>query len=100
MAYPQAQLRIANLLQAAGPVQYLNIRLRRPDLSLLAETAVLLIAAILAIIILQGRIVSILMFLPGLILGWRFIRTKSLLAPVLFHVPANTCYLGMAAAFA
>jgi len=38
-------------------------------------------------------------FLPGRVLGWLFIRTKSLLAPVLFHGLANTCYCLMAAAF-
>ncbi len=43
-------------------------------------------------IILQGRILSILTFLPGLILGWLCIRTKSLLAPILFHGIANMSY--------
>jgi len=43
-------------------------------------------------IILQGQAASALTFLPGLILGWLFIRTRSLLAPILFHGLANTCY--------
>lgn len=34
----------------------------------------------------------ILTFFPGLIFGWLFLRTRSLLAPVLFHGLANTCY--------
>jgi membrane protease YdiL (CAAX protease family) len=53
----------------------------------------------IAHIIIQGRIILVLTFLPGLILGWLFIRTRSLLAPILFHGLANTCYLLMAAAF-
>jgi len=43
-------------------------------------------------IIVQGQAASALTFLPGLILGWLFIRTRSLLAPILFHGLANTCY--------
>ncbi len=42
--------------------------------------------------VIQGQIVSILTFLPGLLLGWLFVRTRSLLAPILFHGLANTCY--------
>ncbi|MBW7992570.1 MAG: CPBP family intramembrane metalloprotease [Planctomycetes bacterium] len=49
--------------------------------------------------IVQGRIILLLTFLPGLVLGWLFIRTKSLLAPILFHGLANTCYCLMAATF-
>jgi membrane protease YdiL (CAAX protease family) len=44
-------------------------------------------------IIVQGKIISILIFLPGLVLGWLFVRTRSLLAPILFHGLANTIYL-------
>jgi membrane protease YdiL (CAAX protease family) len=51
-------------------------------------------------IIVQGQAASALTFLPGLILGWLFIRTRSLLAPILFHGLANTCYCVMAAALA
>jgi membrane protease YdiL (CAAX protease family) len=47
-------------------------------------------------IIIQGQIISVLIFLPGLVLGWLFIRTRSLLAPILFHGLANACYLVMA----
>lgn len=54
----------------------------------------------IAHIIVQGQIISVLTFLPGLILGWLFIRTKSLLAPILFHGLANTCYCAIAAALA
>jgi len=51
-------------------------------------------------IIVRGQIISGLTFLPGLILGWLFIRTKSLLAPILFHGLANTCYCITAAILA
>jgi len=51
-------------------------------------------------IIVTGKIISVLTFLPGLILGWLFTRTRSLLAPILFHGLANICYFLMAAAFA
>ncbi len=50
--------------------------------------------------IIQGRIISALTFLPGLVLGWLFIRTKSLLAPILFHGLANMGYYVMAGVFA
>ncbi|OHB77667.1 MAG: hypothetical protein A2Z25_20340 [Planctomycetes bacterium RBG_16_55_9] len=54
----------------------------------------------LAHVIIQGRIASALTFLPGLILGWLFIRTEALLAPILFHGSANVCYLLMTKVFA
>jgi membrane protease YdiL (CAAX protease family) len=50
-------------------------------------------------IIVQGEIISVLIFLPGLILGWLFIRTRSLLAPILFHGLANTYYFCVASVF-
>jgi membrane protease YdiL (CAAX protease family) len=31
-------------------------------------------------------------FLPGLVLAWLFIRTRALLAPILFHGLANVSY--------
>jgi membrane protease YdiL (CAAX protease family) len=31
-------------------------------------------------------------FFPGLIFGWLYCRTESLLAPILFHGLANVCY--------
>jgi membrane protease YdiL (CAAX protease family) len=51
-------------------------------------------------IIVQGQIISVLTFLPGLILGWLFIRTRSLLAPILFHGLANICYFLMVSVIA
>ena len=46
----------------------------------------------LAHVVVQGQIASILTFLPGLILAWLLIRTRSLLAPILFHGLANVSY--------
>jgi len=50
-------------------------------------------------IIFLGQIISALTFLWGLICGCFFIRTRSLLAPILSHGLANACYLLMAAMF-
>ncbi|MBN1507618.1 MAG: CPBP family intramembrane metalloprotease [Sedimentisphaerales bacterium] len=46
----------------------------------------------LAHVVVQGQIASVLTFLPGLILAWLLIRTRSLLAPILFHGLANVSY--------
>jgi membrane protease YdiL (CAAX protease family) len=51
-------------------------------------------------IIINGQLISALTFLPGLIAAWLFARTKGLLAPILFHGLANTCYCIFPAAFA
>ncbi len=44
----------------------------------------------------QGRPTAALTFLPGLLLGWLFLRTGSLLSPILFHGLANVSYAVMA----
>ena len=49
--------------------------------------------------IVQGEIISVLTFLPGLVLGWLFVRTRSLLAPILFHGLANVAYFCVVAMF-
>jgi len=54
----------------------------------------------LAHVVVQGQIVSALTFLPGLLMAWLFVRTHSLLAPILFHGLANVSYGIMAATFA
>ncbi len=46
----------------------------------------------LAHVIVQGQITSLFTFLPGLILAWLFFRTRSLLAPIVFHGFANVSY--------
>jgi membrane protease YdiL (CAAX protease family) len=50
--------------------------------------------------VVQGNLFSLLTFMPGLVLGWLFIRTKSLMAPILFHALANIFYLFAASAIA
>ena len=47
-------------------------------------------------VILAGSFLSALTFFPGLILGWLFLRSRSLLAPILFHGLANTLYAVLA----
>ena len=39
-----------------------------------------------------GSVMPIITLLPGLIFGWLLVKTKSLLAPILFHGLANVCY--------
>jgi len=84
----------SNILKLTNPGKDSQCR-RRKWLSIILSAACFAAAHI----IIQGRVILVLTFLPGLILGWLFIRTKSLLAPILFHGLANTCYCVMAAAF-
>jgi membrane protease YdiL (CAAX protease family) len=63
--------------------------------SLSPNTIILLTSAVIfaaAHIILIGGVLSGLTFFPGLILGWLYLRSKSILAPVLFHGLANLFY--------
>jgi membrane protease YdiL (CAAX protease family) len=43
-------------------------------------------------ILVQGQALPILTFLPGLLLAWLFVQTRSLLASILFHGLANVSY--------
>ncbi|MFB0555165.1 MAG: type II CAAX prenyl endopeptidase Rce1 family protein [Phycisphaerae bacterium] len=43
--------------------------------------------------------ISVLIFLSGLIFGWLFIQARSLLVPILSYGLANACYLLMAPVF-
>lgn len=43
-------------------------------------------------IFVQGRVVALVTFLPGLLFAWLFVRTRSLLGPILFHGLANISY--------
>jgi len=56
--------------------------------------SIMISAGIFAIFhsVLLGNVVSIVAFFPGLILGWLFVKTGSLLAPVMFHGLANVGY--------
>lgn len=50
----------------------------------------------LAHVIVLGQIVAIATFLPGVIMAWLFVRTRTLLAPILFHGLANVIYAVLA----
>jgi membrane protease YdiL (CAAX protease family) len=88
-----------------GYVQSNILRLTNPgkgsQCSLWKWLSIVLSAACFAVahIIVLGQIISVLTFLPGLICGFLFIRTRSLLAPILFHGLANTCYFLLAVVF-
>ena len=45
--------------------------------------------------IIHESALSVLIIVPGLILGWVYFRTNSLLAPILFHGIANASYYWM-----
>jgi membrane protease YdiL (CAAX protease family) len=64
--------------------------------------AIVISAACFAVahVVVQGQIASALTILPGLLLAWLFVRTRSLLAPILFHGLANVSYGIMASTFA
>ena len=85
-----------------GYVQSNILRLTTPVMGKLPRlqqwTSIVISAACFTVahIVTQGHIISVLIFLPGLVLGWLFIRTRSLLVPILFHGLANACYLVMA----
>jgi len=89
-----------------GYVQSNILRLTNPVMSKLPRlqqwTCIAISAAVFAVahIIIQGKIISVITFLPALILGWLFIRTKSLLAPILFHGLVNTFYYALAGVLA
>ena len=77
-------------------------RVRRVPPTAQAYVAVLVSAACFAVahVVVHGQIISSLTFLPGLLLAWLFLRTRSLLAPILFHGLANISYGIMATVFA
>lgn len=50
----------------------------------------------LAHVVVQGQIIAAVTFLPGLVMAWLYIRTRTLLAPILFHGLANTTYAVLA----
>ncbi|MBA7654826.1 hypothetical protein ES703_62719 [subsurface metagenome] len=84
----------SNILRLTNPGKGSQYRLWK-WLSIMLSAACFAVAHIIVL----GRIISVLTFLPGLICGWLFIRTRSLLAPILFHGLANTCYLILAGVF-
>jgi membrane protease YdiL (CAAX protease family) len=77
-------------------------RVRRVPPTAQQCVAVLVSAACFAAahVVVHGQIMSSLTFLPGLLLAWLFLRTRSLLAPIVFHGLANISYGIMAMALA
>lgn len=71
---------------------------RRLPARMPAQIAIIISAACFALahVFVQGRMIALLTFLPGLILAWLFLRTDTLLAPILFHGLANVSYGVMA----
>lgn len=64
------------------------------NLASLELTSIIISAAVFAIShsVLLGNAMPIITFFPGLIFGWVFVKTRSLLAPILFHGLANVGY--------
>lgn len=56
--------------------------------------SVIVSAAVFAVshCVLLGNLTAMITFFPGLILGWLFVKSRSLLAPILFHGLANVGY--------
>ena len=80
-----------------GDVQSNVMRLcrRMPQRGSVQSFVVVLISAgcfALAHVVVQERGLSLLTFFPGLLMAWMFLRTGSLLAPILFHGLANAAY--------
>lgn len=85
-----------------GYVQRNILRLARPLTGVSRDWASIAISAgvfAVAHMIIRGQIVWLMTFWPGLVLGWLFIRTRVLLAPILFHGLANVCYVVMSGLF-
>jgi len=85
-----------------GNILRLTNTVRGDESGLTQWISIVISAAVFAVahIIVQAQTISVLTFLPGLIIGWLFIRTRSLLAPILFHGLANIYYFSITAMFA
>lgn len=82
----------ANMVRAFERARRLP-RPGRPWATVLVSAAVFALAHVA----IQGQIISAVTFLPGILLAWLFMRTRTLLAPILFHGVANVAYAFMAA---
>lgn len=78
-----------------GNILVLAGRLKGYRYALWNSSSIVLSALCFAVahVIVRGQAAAVLTFLPGLLLGWLFVRTRSLVAPILFHGLANTWYL-------
>jgi membrane protease YdiL (CAAX protease family) len=75
-------------------IYYLLTLTLQKNAAFLALMSVTISAGIFAVFhsMLLGNILAIITFIPGLILGWLFFKTKSIFAPILFHGLANVSY--------
>jgi len=48
----------------------------------------------LAHVLLTNNALALVTFFPGIILGWLFLRTKTVISPIIFHALANIFYAG------
>lgn len=82
----------ANTMRLLGRVRRLPSA-ARPYIVVFVSAACFAVAHV----VVQGQITSALTFLPSLLMAWLFLRTRSLLAPIVFHGLANISYGVMAA---
>jgi membrane protease YdiL (CAAX protease family) len=98
LLYQFLYIAVAEEVFFRGYVQANTARLLRRAASLSGpwqqRVTILVSAACFALahVAIQGQIISLLVFLPGLVLAWLFVRTRSLFAPILFHGLANVSY--------
>ncbi len=78
-----------------GNILVLAGRLKEGRYGLWGYSSIVLSALCFAVahVAVRGQIGAAATFVPGLLLGWLFARTRSLVAPILFHGLANTWYL-------
>ncbi len=79
-----------NVMQLMQVLSSGHAALRRLDSHVIIVVSAACFA--LAHLVVQGQVMSLVTFLPGLVLAWLFLRTQSLLAPILFHGLANISY--------
>jgi membrane protease YdiL (CAAX protease family) len=84
------QTGMMRLVEQARPLS----RITQQRLVIAASAACFAVAHV----IIHGQIISALVFFPGLVMAWLYVRTRSLWAPILFHGLANAFYGVMALA--
>lgn len=84
----------SNILKALTPQSKATPETPQKKLSVNQWTAITISSAAFTIahMIIHADPVAILIFLPGMIFGWLFAKTDSLIAPILFHGISNTAY--------
>lgn len=90
-AYLQSNIQRALDPQSANPEQPKKLN-RRHWIAITISSA----SFAAAHMIINADPAAILVFLPGMIFGWLYAKTNSLIAPILFHGISNTVYCLMA----